>query len=57
MTERHVVLIALALAGAGFGALVAHFLGVRSWLDAQFFVVVGTAAGLGAGELVARFRK
>jgi hypothetical protein len=56
MTERHVLLVVLALAGTGLGALAAHLTGVTSWLDGKVFLAVGTAVGLGAGELVARFR-
>lgn len=57
MTERRVLLVVLALAGTGLGALAAHLVGVTSWLDAKVFLAIGTAVGLGAGELVARFRK
>ena len=57
MTERQILVVVLALAGTGLGALAAHFAGVASGLDAKLFLAVGTAAGLGVGELVARLRK
>jgi hypothetical protein len=57
MTERHILFVVLALAGAGAGVLVAHFIGVTSRIDARAFLVVGAASGIGVGALLERLRK
>ena len=57
MSSERVAVVVLALAGIGVGALVAHFSGVASWLDAKLYLAAGLIGGVLASAVLGRMLK
>lgn len=57
MSSDRVVLVVLAAAGIGVGAMVAKFSGVTSWLDAKLYISAGLVGGVVVGTALVRMFK
>jgi hypothetical protein len=57
MEQRHIIVILMTALGFGAGAVVAHLMELRDWLDAKLVISLSTGAGFIAGHLIGRRTK